>query len=407
MSSNKTKSINLGNYKTIIVHNSSLNSSCVGCIIKCGSTNDNKGKNGICSVVNYILLNGKNAKSIISKAERIGFKIQYNFEREYTYLYVTTHTNLYSEATEIIMQLIDNFNCTFEDIENAKTYVKHRIAYENDNIDYAIDNAIHEHIFTRQLIGKPKHGKLKTLESITQEDVISFFNKNYNYKNIVIVVSSPNTLEAVQSKLQSIHLRPVCEQKQTFSSFKRYTMHKKIKHIYKHTKMSYGCIIFPMDGFRIYDKKISANILVKILNGHTKSVLDESYQVQLIEYNSVSIMIIKFQVFDVAILDEVKNILNKINNFKISEVTYSEIIKGLVNDYMSINKDVEKSTKSYAIHFLNVRKIKRPNFDLQIMHECTKELIQTNLKHAMSIASMSLLVFGPKNNKQHVNKIDL
>jgi predicted Zn-dependent peptidase len=405
MSIYKTKSVNIGNYKTIIVQNQSLNSSCIGCIIKCGSTNDNKGKSGICSLINYMLLNSKNANNIISKGERIGFTIKHIFCREYTYLYIHTYSHLYYEATELLIELINNFSFTEEDIQNAKKYIKNKIMYEQDNIDAFILNAIHENIFTRQLIGKTKYGKTKTIDSITYENVQNFCNRYYNYKNIVMIISSSSNIDDVQEKFSSMNQFNTGVVKYAFSSFKRYIIHRRIKYIYKNTKNTYINIIFPMSGFRSYEKKTYANLLVKILSGHTKSILHSDYDVKLIEYNSVSMMLIKFQLCKDQIMDCVKEILKKLSNLQISEETYTEIIKHMVSENISVTLNSIQSTYQFALHYLNLRKIKKHNFDLEILYSFNKSKIQEDFKNIFQLDNMSLIVFGPKYNKHQILSI--
>ena len=74
-----------------------------------------------------------------------------------------------------------------------------------------------------------------------------------------------------------------------FTSFKKYTFHKKNKYLYKNIRSTSVNIIFPTKGFKDYHNKMQAEIACHIINNKYSFKNSCIIRASLIPYNSINI----------------------------------------------------------------------------------------------------------------------
>ena len=213
----KTRINNISGQKVITIHNKNFSTTTLCLTFRIGSINDSKGQNGIAYVMfYYMIFNNIDTLNKI-KSMSLSYKIEVN--REYSIFLIECPHEKYQEALSLSLSIFTNFNNNEEILNTVKQYVIKKYKSNMDNIDFCLNELIHELVFTRQIIGKSVFGKAKTTMNISLIDLHNFYTKYYNNKNILLTISSENSNRNISTVVQEVLEKYTFVEGQ-FSSFK-------------------------------------------------------------------------------------------------------------------------------------------------------------------------------------------
>lgn len=184
-----------------------VNSVSIGVWVDNGSIKEDKHINGISHFIEHMLFKGtsnRTAKQIAEAIDNIGGQINAFTSKEYTCFYANVIDSHLSIAIDVLADMINNSLFSEEDIEKEKSVVIEEINMYEDSPEDVVYDLLAETMFENTSLSLPILGTVDTLNSITREKLIDYFNKNYTVENLVISVAGnikfDETLELLEKK---------------------------------------------------------------------------------------------------------------------------------------------------------------------------------------------------------------
>lgn len=160
-----------------------------GIFVKNGSRNEERYLNGASHFIEHMLFKGtdkRSQKDIAEDMDNIGGEINAYTAKEYTCYYLRVIDENIDMALELICDMF--FNSVFDkrDMEREKTVIYEEISMYDDQSDDVVVERLHRAIWENSSLGQPILGTEESLEYITREKLVKYFNENYRPENTVI-----------------------------------------------------------------------------------------------------------------------------------------------------------------------------------------------------------------------------
>lgn len=184
-----------------------VNSVSIGVWVDNGSIKEDKHINGISHFIEHMLFKGtsnRTAKQIAEAIDNIGGQINAFTSKEYTCFYAKVIDSHLPIAIDVLADMINNSLFSEEDIEKEKSVVVEEINMYEDSPEDVVYDLLAETMFENTSLSLPILGTVDTLNSITREKLIDYFNNNYTVENLVISIAGnikvDETLELLEKK---------------------------------------------------------------------------------------------------------------------------------------------------------------------------------------------------------------
>ena len=394
----KSKLTVINGNRIIIISNQHFSSHTIGFMIKAGSSNDFKGKNGIANMVCEMLYRNY-YNNYIKNNLKVEYKIIRRVEREYSYYYIKTQKDNIIDAIKHLKLLLMLSKFDEEDLQTIKNYSVTEIEVHNDNIDHKLNYMMHENVFARQVIGKSVFGKHKTVKNITIDDLYDFYNKHYNNKNLTVVIATKYEMKYINETLEKNLDDKILGNNGIFTSFKKYTFHQKNKYLYKNIKNTSVNIIFPTKGFKDYHNKIQAEIVCNIINNRHSLKSQYIIHAGIIPYNSIILININVNLSLIRLSDFLEEFQNEVRNYSLDYNEFNIAAQQVTAEKQEAKYDSEACAFEHVFHFLHLRKVKKNSFDREIIGTINKQTIEKFMQEYIQPSNMSIFCIGPKHQK--------
>jgi zinc protease len=157
-----------------------------------GSENDPAGKEGLAALTATLITEGSTKKhsyeEVLALLYPMAADISEQVDKEMTVFYGRTHDDNLDEYYALLKEVLLEPAFKEEDFERVKTdylnYVKTTLRYAQD--EELGKEALYEFIFAGTPYGHNEEGHVKSLESITLDDVKQFYKTYYTWDNVVI-----------------------------------------------------------------------------------------------------------------------------------------------------------------------------------------------------------------------------
>lgn len=174
-------------------------------IFKSGSSKDNlccQGKDGLSSLTSELLLKGTrslNSKEIAEKTEYYGSVITSGSDYDASYLTFHTLEKYFEEIYGITVELILDSVFPENEIMNLKGIKINSLITSYDSGEYLAHKVFNRKLGKESGYSHKPEGCIKTLESITRDDILGFCNDNVTPENMMIAfVGNINPERAVK-----------------------------------------------------------------------------------------------------------------------------------------------------------------------------------------------------------------
>lgn len=160
-----------------------------GIFVKNGSRNESEDLSGVSHFIEHMLFKGtekRNQKDIAEDIDATGGDINAYTAKEYTCYYTRVLDENIDSAMELLCDMF--FNSVFDEkeTEREKNIIYEEIGmYEDQPDDVAVDR-LHCEIWKNSSLGKPILGTRESVESISRDRLVEYFNKNYTAENTVL-----------------------------------------------------------------------------------------------------------------------------------------------------------------------------------------------------------------------------
>lgn len=162
-------------------------------LIGVGSRHENKKNNGIAHLIEHLAFKGTKKRpdvfTVARELDSIGADYNAFTGEEYTGYYVKSRADHLEKGLEIIADIVQNPLYRLENIvEEQKVIIEEIRMYHDSPTRYA-NQLIQNIMFAGSPLGYDIAGTEKSVSEIKRDDVLGFRGKNYQARNIVVVVA--------------------------------------------------------------------------------------------------------------------------------------------------------------------------------------------------------------------------
>ncbi|MGE7978204.1 MULTISPECIES: pitrilysin family protein [unclassified Psychrobacillus] len=259
--------------RIVYEHIPHVRSVAVGIWVQAGSRYELPEENGLTHFIEHMLFKGtatRSARQIAEEFDRIGGNINAFTSKENTCYYAKVLDHHAKYAVEILADMF--FNSTFDPMEIDKE--RQVVLEEIKMVEDTPDDIVHEYLWQAMLpndpLGAPILGTEETLNTFTRESIISYMEKHYTPKNVVISVAG-NISEDLLSHIEALFgdfKQPLTE----VTQFSTPTIKPVYTESHKDTEQAHLCLAYPGLSVKA-DNIYSLVVLNNILGGSMSSRL--------------------------------------------------------------------------------------------------------------------------------------
>ena len=164
----------------------------VGIWVRSGSMYEKKSENGISHFIEHMLFKGtekRSAKRIAEEIDSVGGQINAYTARECTCYYSRT----LGESLELLLDILSDmyYNSLFTETDinlERKVIIDEINMYEDSPEDLVLDR-LEESMWGNNSLGFSISGTRESVQNITRENIIDYYNRRYTPENTVISVA--------------------------------------------------------------------------------------------------------------------------------------------------------------------------------------------------------------------------
>jgi zinc protease len=175
-------------------------------VVKAGSVNDPKGKEGLANLVCQLLARGTKNRStdqINSEIEFVGGELREFADKDNSSINIRILSKDLDLAVDLLADLLQNPTFSDSEIAKAKKEIISSIIRSDEEPDEVGSKAFFQLLFPEHPYGHPVIGYTDAVNSITKQDLISFYQKYYSANNSFIVAVGNFSRSALIEKLQT------------------------------------------------------------------------------------------------------------------------------------------------------------------------------------------------------------
>lgn len=164
----------------------------IGIWVEAGSRKENKQNNGVSHFIEHMLFKGtknRSAKEIAESIDNIGGQINAFTSKECTCYYAKVLDNHIDIAIDVLSDMLFNSLFDSEEIIKEKSVIYEEIKMYEDSPEDLVHDLLSQTIFNENSLSFPILGSKESLENITREELISYFESFYIPSNTVISIA--------------------------------------------------------------------------------------------------------------------------------------------------------------------------------------------------------------------------
>ena len=199
-----------------------MRSTSIGFWIQAGSINETKEINGVSHFIEHMLFKGtatRTAKDIAGEVDDLGGEINAFTSKECTCLYAKILSEDAPVAVEIISDMLMNSNFDPVEIEKEKMIVLDEINLYDDTPEELVYDNLSATIFKGHSLHMPILGTKKTVEKLSREKMLNYFETHYTPDRMVVAIAGSfnealllETLEATIGQMKPLE-KPIAKVK--------------------------------------------------------------------------------------------------------------------------------------------------------------------------------------------------
>jgi predicted Zn-dependent peptidase len=164
----------------------------IGYWIRSGSLYEKASENGVSHFIEHMLFKGtptRSAKQIAAEIDDLGGELNAFTSKECTCVYVKLLGEHAPTAIEIINDMLIHSNFDEVEIQKERMIILDEINLYEDSAEDLVYDKLSEVIFKGHPLGRPILGSIKSINGMTREKILNFYNRHYNAENLVISIA--------------------------------------------------------------------------------------------------------------------------------------------------------------------------------------------------------------------------
>ncbi|MCR6545903.1 M16 family metallopeptidase [Dehalobacterium formicoaceticum] len=245
----------------------------IGIWVGTGSRHEEGADHGISHFLEHMLFKGtknRTAKQIAESLEIVGGQINAFTSKEYTCYYAKVLNDHFDLALDVLADMFLNSLFTLEDLEKERNVILEEIKMYEDTPDELVHDVYTKTVWQEDPLGQSIIGTVNSVEEISREQLVSYYQNHYVPQNVVIAVAGNikrdlvlKGAETLFSKLKGNKVPKIITIPQSFNEN---------AFVYKEIEQMHLCLGFP--GIPSLDDDIYAlTVLNNVLGGGLSSRL--------------------------------------------------------------------------------------------------------------------------------------
>ena len=193
MSQSEYKKTQLANGLTIVTEKIPyIRSVSIGVWIKSGSRDESKKANGMAHFLEHMLFKGterRSAREIARSLESVGGYLNAFTSKEQTCYYAEILDNQISKAVDVLSDMICHSVFAPKELEKERQVILDEIDSVEDSPDDLVQDIFVEKLYPDHSLGLPILGSRSSVNRVTRELLIEFYQKFYSSDNILIAAA--------------------------------------------------------------------------------------------------------------------------------------------------------------------------------------------------------------------------
>jgi predicted Zn-dependent peptidase len=182
----------------------------VGLWVRTGSRHETASQFGYAHFVEHMLFKGTNnytAKQIAQTVDRVGGQHNAATNREYTCYYINVVSDFMGMSLELLSDVYYNSLFDPEEIEKEKGVVLEEMRMYEDTPDELIHDLFMDAMFKNHPVGHPIIGTDETINAMTRDSLLEFYNTHYYNGNTVLVIAGKFAEDAAATLVEKYFSR--------------------------------------------------------------------------------------------------------------------------------------------------------------------------------------------------------
>lgn len=164
----------------------------VGVFIGSGSRNETLESSGSAHFLEHLMFKGTSNRTRVqleTEVENLGMQLNAYTSREHTVVHSQCFPKDTAKAIEIIGDMVSNSRFDSQAIELERETITQELEETNKDFFETLMENVYFNIYREHMMGQPILGDLDNIKSITQEQILDFYHRNYYGKNMVLVAT--------------------------------------------------------------------------------------------------------------------------------------------------------------------------------------------------------------------------
>lgn len=273
------KKINLDNGLCIVLNSMPhMESAVIGVWIATGSRNETKDLSGISHFLEHMIFKGTptmSSRRIKEEIEGRGGSLNGFTSEEATCYLAKVSSRHIDIALGVISDMVLHANMTRRDIERERTVIIEEIKLYRDLPNHHVHDILNEIMWPGHALGLSIAGDIKSVSSITRQDLINHKEASYTSGNITVVLCGRLNQNALIQKIKDIFREDAKTQPATIVEFNNVQSGPQLKVLHKETEQTRLCIGLRTFG-RMHKDRYALALLHIILGANMSSRLFEN-----------------------------------------------------------------------------------------------------------------------------------
>lgn len=183
-----------------------VNSISIGVWVGSGSRHENGLNNGVSHFIEHMMFKGtlsRTAGKIAEDIEELGGQINAFTGKEATCFYVKLLDEHIDVGIDVLSDILINSKFSKEDIDREKSVIQEEINMYEDSPEDLVSDLISLATWGEDTLSYPILGTRETINNMTREKIIDYYNESYVPSNMVISVAGNFREDEIINKLES------------------------------------------------------------------------------------------------------------------------------------------------------------------------------------------------------------
>jgi predicted Zn-dependent peptidase len=179
----------------------------LGIWVHAGSRDEPPEMAGVSHFIEHLLFKGtlhRTARQIAEALEAVGGQLNAFTTKEFTCYYARVMDEYFDLALDVLADMIFNPLFKPEDLDRERNVIREEIKMYEDTPDELIHDVFATTIWKGHALGRPIIGNAQVISSLTREQILAHYQKNYAPANLVVAVAGNINHQQVVEKLQRV-----------------------------------------------------------------------------------------------------------------------------------------------------------------------------------------------------------